>query len=66
MLATSSYHPNGNGGVERVNHTMAQILPIVVNEPQDNWDLQLSHVEFAHNNSVSAATGFGAQRGSHE
>ena len=23
-LATNSYHPNGNGGVERVNHTMAQ------------------------------------------
>ena len=22
-LAKSSYHPNGNGGVERVNHTMA-------------------------------------------
>ena len=24
-IATSSYHPNGNGEVERVNHTMAQI-----------------------------------------
>ena len=23
-IATSAYHPNGNGGVERVNHTMAQ------------------------------------------
>ena len=22
-LGTTSYHPNGNGGVERVNHTMA-------------------------------------------
>ena len=22
-LAASSYHPNGNGGIERVNHTMA-------------------------------------------
>ena len=30
-LATSSYHPNGNGGVERVNHTMAQMLAMVVN-----------------------------------
>ena len=25
-LATSSYHPNGNGGVERVNHTTTQML----------------------------------------
>ena len=56
-LATSSYHPNGNGGVERVNHTMAQMLALVVNERQGGWDLQLPHVEFAYNNSVSAATG---------
>ena len=56
-LAISSYHPNGNGGIERVNHTMAQMLATVVNERQDDWDLQLPHVEFAYNNSVSAATG---------
>ena len=35
-LATSSYHPNGNGGVQRVNHTMAQVLAMVVNERQDD------------------------------
>ena len=56
-ISTSSYHPHGNGGVERVNHTMAQTLAMVVNEPQNNWDAQISHVEFAYNNSVSAATG---------
>ena len=49
-LATSSGHPNGNGGVERVNHSMAQMLATVVNERQDDWDLRLPHVEFAHNN----------------
>ena len=56
-LATSSYHPNCNGGVERVNRSMAQMLDMVVNERQDDWDLHLPHVEFAYNNSVSAATG---------
>ena len=56
-LATSSYHPNCNGGIERVNHTMAQMLAMVVNERQDDWDLHLPHVEFTCNNSVSAATG---------
>ena len=56
-IATSSYHPNGNGGVERVNHTMAQMLAMMVNELQNNWDVQLPHVEFAYSNSVSAATG---------
>ena len=28
-LTTSAYHPSGNGGVERVNHTMAQMLAMV-------------------------------------
>ena len=37
-MATSSYNPNGNCGVERVNHTMAQMLAMVVNELQSNWD----------------------------
>ena len=56
-IATSSYHPSGNGGVERVNHTMAQTLAMVVNERQDYWDAQLPHVEFAYNNSASVVTG---------
>ena len=56
-LATSSYHPNCNEGVDRVNHTIAQMLAKVVNERQDDWDLRLPHVEFACNNSVSVATG---------
>ena len=33
------------------------MLAMVVNELQNNWDVQLPHVEFAYNNSVSAATG---------
>ena len=56
-LATSSYHPKCNGGIERVNHTLAQMLAMVVNERQDDWDLHLPHVEFVCNDSVSAATG---------
>ena len=56
-LTTSAYHPSGNGGVERVNHTMAQMLAMVCNEHQNDWDIHLPHVEYAYNNSVSAATG---------
>ena len=33
-ISTRSYHPNGNGGMDRVNHTMAQMLTVVVNELQ--------------------------------
>ena len=56
-IATRSYHRNGNGGVERVNHTMAQMLVMLLNELHYNWGVQLSHVEFAYSDSVSATTG---------
>ena len=56
-LATSPYHLNCSGGVERVNHTMIQMLAMIVNEREDEWDLHLPHVEFDYNNSISAATG---------
>ena len=56
-LPTSSYHANGNGSVERVNHTIAQMLAMTINQRQDDWTLELSQVEFACNNSVSSATG---------
>ena len=59
-LATSAY-PNGDDGVERVNHTMAQMLAMVVNERRDNWDVRLPHVEFDYNICVSAATAVGTK-----
>ena len=37
-VTTSAYHPSGNGGVERVNNTMAQMLAMVCNEHQNDWD----------------------------
>ena len=36
---------------------MAQILAMVCNGRQDEWGIRLPHVEFARNNSASAATG---------
>ena len=33
-LTTSAYHPSGNGGVERVNYTVAQMFAMVCNERQ--------------------------------
>jgi len=54
---TSAYHPCTNGGVERVNHVLAQMLSMVGNEQQNDWDVLLPHVSSAYNNSVNAATG---------
>ena len=36
---------------------MAQMLALVVNERQEDWDLHLPHVELANTSSVNAATG---------
>ena len=36
---------------------MAQILAMIVNERQGDWDAHLPHADFGYNNSVSAATG---------
>ena len=57
IATTSSDHPNGNGGVERINHTISQMLAMVDNEFETNWDAQPPHDEFAYNNLVSVATG---------
>ena len=46
-IATSAYHPSGNGGVERVKHAMDQMLAMVCNERQNDWGIHLSHVKFA-------------------
>ena len=53
---TSAYHPCTNGGVERVNHVLAQMLSMVGNEKQTDWDVLLPHVSAAYNNSVNVAT----------
>lgn len=55
-LTSSSFHPHINGGNEHVNYTMAQMLSMVVNECQDDWDAYPPQIQFAYNNSVSAAT----------
>ena len=38
-IATSSYHPNGNGGAERANHTTTQMVAMVVTKLKTNWDV---------------------------
>ena len=36
---------------------MAQMLAMVVNDQQNDWDLHLSHVMLSYNNSVNVANG---------
>ncbi|MEP5213930.1 hypothetical protein [Sulfitobacter pontiacus] len=53
---TSSYHPCTNGGVERVNHMLAQMLSMIGNEQQTHWGVLLPQVSSAYNNSVNAVS----------
>ena len=61
-LARSAYHPNGHGGVKRVNYTMASMRTLVVNERQDDWDIHLPQVEFTYNNSSAPPLGLPQMR----
>lgn len=40
-----------------MNHTMAQMLAVSVNELKNDWDIVLPHIEFPYNSSVNQATG---------
>ena len=57
MYKLLGVHKLTTSAVERVNHTISQMLAKVCNEHQNDWDVHLPHVEYAYNNSVSAATG---------
>ena len=54
---TSSAHAQTNGMVERLNHTLCQMLSHLIVDNQTNWDELLLHAIAAHNNSVSRGTG---------
>ena len=56
-IATTAFHPKSNDGLERVNHSLAQMLYLVNSEQQDDWAEWLPYVVQAYNNSVRAATG---------
>ena len=37
-IATTAFYPKSNGGVGGVNHSLAQMLSLVVSEHRDDWD----------------------------
>lgn len=57
-VTTSYFDPQTNGGTERVNHTIAQMPAVAVNERPNDWGVRLPHVAFAFTNtSVRQASG---------
>ena len=43
--------------VERLNHTLCQMLSYLITDDQNNWDEMLLHAIAAHNSNVSRGTG---------
>jgi hypothetical protein len=55
LAPSTPYHPQTDGQAENTNKTMEQILRAYVDPRQTDWDLYLTPVEFAINDSRHAA-----------
>ena len=55
---STGYHPQSLGQVERLNHTLAGMLAMYVDEQHDDWDDQLPAVTFAYNTGRQETTGY--------
>jgi transposase InsO family protein len=49
---STPYHPQGNGGVERCNRSLGDMLTKITDEDQKGWDKHLSEVQLALNSVV--------------
>ena len=58
LLMSTVFHPQMDGATERANHSLGQILIMIINDDQKNWADKCPMVEFVPNSSVSATTGF--------
>ena len=58
LLMSTVFHPQTDGATEWANHSIGQILRMIINDDQKNWVDKCLMVEFALNSSVSVITGF--------
>ena len=55
---TTAFHPQTNGQVERMNHTLAPMLSMYVADNHQDWDQVLPFVVFAYNTARQETKGF--------
>lgn len=55
---TTPYHPQGNGGCERFNQTLLNLLGTLEIDQQARWVDYLPTLTHAYNNSVHSSTGY--------
>lgn len=58
LSMSTAFHPQTDGQTERANRTLEEMIRAYVNSCHDDWDMHLSALEFAYNNSVNPSTGF--------
>ena len=56
-LRTTSFHAQGNGGVERVNKVIKPCLAKLIDDTQDDWDVYLPMAISSYNNSFHSSIG---------
>ena len=54
---TSSYHPQWDGFVERINGVIMQIIAMYVASDHKDWDTYIPSTTYAHNTSISETIG---------
>lgn len=55
---TTAYHPMGNGGTERFNRTLGNMLRALPLGAKTNWPQQVHTLTFAYNATVHETTGY--------
>lgn len=55
-LATTAYHPQTNGLVERFNHTIVQILSLIADMKKEDWSDYIHAACYAYNTSQQSST----------
>jgi RNase H-like domain found in reverse transcriptase/Reverse transcriptase (RNA-dependent DNA polymerase)/Integrase zinc binding domain len=61
LSMTSSYHPKGDGLVEKLNQNLINYLTCYVNDNRSNWNDLLSNASVAYNCKTHSSTGYAPQ-----
>ena len=58
LLMSTAFHPQMDGATEWANHSIGQILRMIIHDDQRDWAAKCPMVEFALNSNISTTTRF--------
>ena len=56
LSMSTAFHPQSNGQTEIINRYLEQALRHYTDVTQSDWDIYLTHIEIAHNDSIHMTT----------